>query len=238
MLTRLSPVLNALRIEPSGVSVLLNPFSLEAGAFSLALAARSSADRHVSLKLIPVSIEAGPCSLVLSNTGPQVRRGPGTGAVHRREGPDLFAGGAMKLFLPFFALLLLAVPARAQRGAFDTSRYTFTATYLLPRAEPAIPLAGTSYELSLRADSLVCELPYRGKVYAAPLRPDSLGLFFTSRSFLRRSRQTRKGWVVTLEPKDVRDVYRLVLEVARDGSATLQVFSNRRDVVMFEGTVQ
>ena len=111
------------------------------------------------------------------------------------------------------------------------------------RAQSVTPIRGgfrqltSEYDLRLLGDSLVSYLPYFGRAYSAPLDPRQGGLQFTSTEFDYEVKPKKKGWDIRLKPKDVTSVQQMTLNVTTTGRATLQVISNNREPISFNGVI-
>jgi hypothetical protein len=96
----------------------------------------------------------------------------------------------------------------------------------------------SEYDLRIAGDSVISYLPYFGRAYSAPLDPSKSGIQFTSTNFkYEQSPRKKGGWNILIEPKDANDVRQLTLLVTESGSASLQVISNNRQSISFNGYV-
>ncbi len=99
-----------------------------------------------------------------------------------------------------------------------------------------INLNGDGYELTVTGDSVVSYLPYYGRSYSAPINQNEGGVKFTSKQFTYKSTQRKKGnWDISITPKDVSESYRLTLNVAKGGNATLYLHSNNKQTISYNG---
>lgn len=143
----------------------------------------------------------------------------------------------------------MALPALAQNNQpisakqdevtqlVDSGRYTFV-------AERAIPLSGrarfltSEYYLSVSKDSVQAFLPYFGRAYTAPIDPSKGGIQFISTQFEYKIKDDkRNGWNIVVTPNDVRDIQKLSLHIFTNGNASLQVISNDRQSISFNGHI-
>ena len=109
------------------------------------------------------------------------------------------------------------------------------------KAQSANPMTGNNvqltadYDLKVSPDSLVAFLPYFGRAYTINSTTEG-GIKFTSTDFVYKSKQKRKkGWEVSIQPRDTRDVRQMSLSISPNGYATLQVISNNRQSISFYG---
>jgi hypothetical protein len=152
------------------------------------------------------------------------------------------------LFLLAAAMTLTA--AYGQEGVKKKEKEVVTEEMIASKnfvfkAQSALPLGGRSiqltsdYDLRVSKDTLVSYLPYFGRAFVAPVNPSEGGIRFTSTSFDYRVKERRKGgWEITLLPKDVREVRQLFLNVSKGGYASLQVSSNNRQPITFNGYIE
>jgi hypothetical protein len=99
------------------------------------------------------------------------------------------------------------------------------------------PMTG-GYTLKVKKDTVVCDLPYIGRVYQGSLNPDDAGIKFTSTEFDYKITERKKGgWNIVIKPKDHSRVNTLNLTVYDDGGSSLDVTSNDREPIYFTGRV-
>jgi hypothetical protein len=132
-----------------------------------------------------------------------------------------------------------AAKAAAVKEQVMTKRYTFIAQYAQPLRGGQKYLT-TEYDLKIRPDSVIAELPYYGRVYMdVPLNPDEAGVNFTSTKFdYVISDRKKGGWSVVIELHDVKRNNKLRLDIFTNGTATLQALSNTRDMINFTGYIE
>lgn len=112
------------------------------------------------------------------------------------------------------------------------------------KARSASPTGGgfrqltADYDLRLLGDTVQSYLPYFGRAYTAPIGRTEGGIRFTSTEFDYEVKDQRNGrWNVEIRPKDESDVRQLLLSVSESGYASLQVISNNRQPISFDGVV-
>ena len=128
--------------------------------------------------------------------------------------------------------------ASAMQKKLDTRQFVFVAQTVIPQRGSLRQLTST-YDLKVSNDSLVCNLPYFGRAYTAPIDPSSGGFNFVSTSFDYTVKPRKKsGWDVLIKPTDKKDVQQMLLNVFANGSASLQVISNSRQPISFNGNVK
>jgi hypothetical protein len=110
--------------------------------------------------------------------------------------------------------------------------------YSFPNAgNPIVNLNGSRYDLKITPDSVVAFLPYFGRAFNASLDPKEAGTKFKSKDFKYASVKKKKNWVITINPKDVKDNQQLILSVSENGYATLNVNNFNRQPISFTGYI-
>ncbi|WP_158992659.1 DUF4251 domain-containing protein [Mucilaginibacter sp. L196] len=159
----------------------------------------------------------------------------------------------LKISLPFL-LMLMIVNANAQQTAkqikaqekaasikhkINAQKYTFIAQYAQPLRGGQKYLT-SDYDLRVKRDSIIAWLPYFGRAYMdVPYNSTDDGIKFTSTKFDYKIVEKKKGgWTITIVLNDVRRSQKLFLDVFTNGSATLQVASNSRDAITFQGYIK
>ncbi|RZL47500.1 MAG: DUF4251 domain-containing protein [Pedobacter sp.] len=156
------------------------------------------------------------------------------------------------------ALVLIVFTANAQTDKATTIKiveeksYVFVATTAVPLNSAditavfskmsgppnsgAVNLTGSNYDLKITPDSIVAYLPYYGRAYVAPFGNDENGYKFTSKKFVYESKKgKKKGWDILIQSKDIRDNVRMNLSVSESGYATLNVISNNKQSISYNG---
>lgn len=99
-----------------------------------------------------------------------------------------------------------------------------------------IQLSGSQYDLAVTKDSVVAYLPYYGRAFTATMNPDDAGIKFKSKDFTYKMNKKKKGsWVITMNFKDAKDTQTMTLNVSENGYASLNVNSNNRQPISFNG---
>ena len=148
----------------------------------------------------------------------------------------------LKILFLSVAVTSLSI-ANAQDAKQASLQKMITARQFVFKAQTVLPLRGSTrnltsdYDLRLSGDSLISYLPYFGRAYSAPLDPNESGLQFTSTDFTYNVQKKKKGWDITILPKDTRDVRQMFLSISNSGYARLQVTSNSRDGIAFNGYI-
>ena len=118
---------------------------------------------------------------------------------------------------------------------FDTKNFIFKAETVNPQSGRTRQLT-QEYDLTISRDKIICFLPYYGRAFSAPVSSEG-GIKFTSIDFSYDVKKVKKGWEITIVPKEVTDVHQMYLTAFSNGRATLQVTSNNRQNISFNGYV-
>ncbi|MFC5282123.1 DUF4251 domain-containing protein [Pedobacter alpinus] len=102
-----------------------------------------------------------------------------------------------------------------------------------------LQLDGT-YSLKVTPDSLISYLPYFG---VAQQQVDyggrDSGLSFTSTDFTYNKKDGKKGgYEITIQPKNSNNARTMYLSITESGTATLNINSNNRDAISFNGVIE
>ena len=120
----------------------------------------------------------------------------------------------------------------------DSKNYVFVAQTAIPIGGRAINLT-SPYEVRVSGDTVASDLPYFGRAFVAPMNPSEGGIRFTSTNFNYKVKGRKKGgWDIAILPKDSKDVRQMLLTVSESGYGTLQVVSNNRQQISYNGYVK
>jgi hypothetical protein len=119
----------------------------------------------------------------------------------------------------------------------NSKNFVFVAQTALPLSGRSINLT-TPYNLKVSGDTVVSDLPYFGRTFVAPMNPSGGGIHFKSANANYTVKERKKGgWDVTILPKDAEDVRQMFLSITEEGYATLQVISNNRQSIGYNGYI-
>ncbi len=111
-------------------------------------------------------------------------------------------------------------------------------------AQSVTPFSGrqrfltSDYTVTVSKDTVLSDLPYFGRAYAAPIGSNDGGIKFTSVDFEYKISERKKGgWEINIKPKDGQGVQQLALTIYNNGTAYLFVNSNSRQSISFNGYI-
>ncbi len=128
--------------------------------------------------------------------------------------------------------------AADMKSIISARTFVFQAQTVLPMSGRTRQVAGDGYEVIVSKDTVNSYLPYFGRAYSAPIDPSRSGIDFTSTNF-EYTETPRKdgGWEITIKPRDVREIQQMFLSVSENGYGSLQVTSNNRQPISYNGIV-
>jgi hypothetical protein len=145
------------------------------------------------------------------------------------------------LFIVFAVFVTHALNAQPDKSGVKTS---VESKQFIFHAQTALPTSGRSrqltsdYSLRVVSDSLVSNLPFYGRAYSVPYGSGDGGFNFTSTKFeYTASPGKKKGWNISIKPKDVTDFREFSLSLSDNGYGTLQALSNNRQPISFTGYI-
>jgi hypothetical protein len=110
--------------------------------------------------------------------------------------------------------------------------------------DTSIPMGGRSrretpgYTLKVQPDKIIAEMPYYGRAYNAGYGGSDGGIRLNTAKFEYTVENRKKGgWDISIKPTDSKDIQQFNLTIQVNGSATLQVTSNNRQPINFDGYI-
>jgi hypothetical protein len=129
------------------------------------------------------------------------------------------------------ALREAAVDSIIQSGSFTIDVQT-----ALPRGWQAIQLSSL-YQITIKGDTIDTHLPYYGRTYtlAFPVSDGGIKLHAPMNEY--RMQEKRKQTEITFEARGEHDLYRFNLSVSPGGFVSVDVNSNNRQGIAFNGVL-
>ncbi len=141
------------------------------------------------------------------------------------------------LFICGFINLRVSAQTKVNQPLIDSKNFVFVAETALSQGGPSRPLTSL-YDLVIRPDSLISDLPFFGRAYSAPINATDGGIHFTSVKFSYVPVKKKKGrFEITIKPTDVSSIVSMQLTAFENGRATLQVTSLNRSTMSFYGYI-
>lgn len=100
-------------------------------------------------------------------------------------------------------------------------------------------LQGQGYGFSINKNELEVVLPYFGRVFNPSYgNSDGNSYRFTSKDFTIEKTQKKKGkWIYRIQPKDVKNVSDIYIEIFKNGTAFTSIKSNDRQPISYDGYI-
>jgi hypothetical protein len=122
------------------------------------------------------------------------------------------------------------------KSSIERRAYSFNAQSASPQGGGFVRL-NPGYTLQLKGDTLICDLPYYGRVYNAQYGGDA-GLKFTSNKYSYNLKPKKKGgYNVTIETSDLTRNRKMYLTIFDNGSASLSISASDRQSISYQGVV-
>lgn len=122
------------------------------------------------------------------------------------------------------------------RNMIAAQTFVFVPQYASPMGFRKRYLTG-SYDISVQKDTVISYLPYFGRAYTAPLSPTDVDFDFTSTKFSYTITPNRKGWNVSIKPRDQSYLEELYFTIYTNGSASLNVISINKSFISYDGYI-
>lgn len=136
------------------------------------------------------------------------------------------------------------------KNLVENNEFTFSATRAHPTNFDVINVmnslpAGSSsrildldygYGIVIKNGELVSTLPYFGRMYTPSMDRDKDSYRFTSKDFsIEKSQGKKNSQIITVKPRDLNYVRRIIFEVFPNGKAYVSVDSNDRQPISYDG---
>lgn len=126
----------------------------------------------------------------------------------------------------------------AIKALVDAQQYSFEAQTAILLGTRIRQLT-SGYELKVRKDTIEAYLRYFGRAYTAAPGSDDGGIKFKTTDFKYTLTEAKKGgWDVSIIPKKAGGTRQITIYISEAGYASLQVISNNRQSISFNGFIQ
>ncbi len=126
----------------------------------------------------------------------------------------------------------------AVKTLVESKRYMFGPQSMMPQTGQSRQVT-YGYDLRVNKDTLNAYLPYVGKAFVATYGGGDGAISFKTTAFDYVITEAKKGgWNVTITPKNITNVRQLMFRITTTGNTTVQISSNTRDMISFNGYLQ
>jgi hypothetical protein len=126
--------------------------------------------------------------------------------------------------------------AASVKNLIDNQSFVFIPKYVHPLSGRTRNL-DYGFQISVSKDTIVSYLPFMGRGYTAPLSPTDIDFDFTSTNFKTIVSPSKRGWNISIKPKDKGTVSELYFTIYDNASASLNVVSNDRSAISYDGYI-
>ena len=122
---------------------------------------------------------------------------------------------------------------------FDSKSFVFKATSALPTGTRLIDLNSSNYEVIFLPEIIESHLPFFGRAYstATVMRNDG-GINFKEKPEKYTFEKTNKNFQIKANVKDKNDYYNMYLTIGLEGNASLNISSNNRGSISYNGKIE
>ena len=122
------------------------------------------------------------------------------------------------------------------KNLIDSQSFVFIPQYVNPMSGRRRDLS-SGFELSISKDTLISYLPFFGRGYTAPISPSDVDFDFTSTKFSYTVEAVKRGWNISVKPKDQTYLRELFFRIYDNAAASLNVTSNDRSSISYDGYI-
>lgn len=124
----------------------------------------------------------------------------------------------------------------AIRRMIDSPSFVFVARYVNPWNGRRRDLT-SGYDILVSKDTIISYLPFFGRGYTAPISPSDVDFDFTSTKFSYNVKPARRGWEISIKPRDKMGVQELFFRIFDNGTGTINVTSIDRSAISYDGYI-
>ena len=128
--------------------------------------------------------------------------------------------------------------AAVTKSLVESKHYMFVPQSMTPQRSQTRQIS-FGYDLRVTGDSVNCYMPYLGRSFVSDYGSSDGSVRFNTSDFSYKVDEQKKGgWTITLTPNNVRNVQRVILRVASEGRTSVDISSNTRDMITYNGYIQ
>jgi Domain of unknown function (DUF4251) len=119
----------------------------------------------------------------------------------------------------------------------NAKTFVFNARTALPQGYKSINISTSSYFMRFSPEMILSELPYYGRAYSGSGYGGESGIKFEAKPDEFKIEKGKKNYNISAVVKANNDSYRISLTLGFEGSGTLNVTSNNRSSISYQGEV-
>ena len=124
------------------------------------------------------------------------------------------------------------------KAMVEAKHFSFVAQDAIPSGMRTRQLT-PDYYLKISKDTIESYLPYFGRAFSAPIDNNNTGIEFKATEFKYNAVEAKKGgWNITIDLNKAGDTRQMFLYVSKAGYANLNVISNNKESISFNGYVR
>nr|WP_294780520.1 DUF4251 domain-containing protein [uncultured Flavobacterium sp.] len=122
------------------------------------------------------------------------------------------------------------------QALIDAQSFVFEAQKLTPQGGRLIQLDNNTYFLKFDKENTTCDLPFFGRGYNVGYNSDG-GIKFEGKPYDIKIENKKKSTILKATVRGKNDVYNLFFTIFFNGSASLNVNSNNRAPIYYDGLI-
>lgn len=119
----------------------------------------------------------------------------------------------------------------------NAKNFVFDAEKVYPQSGRMINLDYNTYTLKFNADNAICDLPFFGRGFNVGYGSDG-GIKFEGKPEKITVEQKGKKYIIKTTVKGANDVYDLLFTIFYDGGTSLNINSNNRAAISYDGRIR
>lgn len=131
-----------------------------------------------------------------------------------------------------------AEQVKAIEELVNSKTFVFYANSALPQGYKTVHLTGSGYTVEFSPEVIKSYLPYYGRAYAGAGYGNDNGMKFEGKPEKYTVTLTKKNYRLNAEVKGEYDTYRLSMTIGFAGNASLNIISNNRSSITYNGEIR
>lgn len=123
------------------------------------------------------------------------------------------------------------------QALIDAKNFVFDAEKAYPQGTRMINLDYNTYTLKLNPENVVCDLPFFGRAFNVAYGSDG-GIKFEGKPERITVEQKGKKYLIKATVSGTNDVYDLLFTIFNDGGTTVNINSNNRASISYDGNIR